>query len=271
MNPRPRLLEALKAEEICEQLAPATRAWLTELSVLPSVDSTNSWLIQQPEPAGRVVLAEHQSQGRGRRGRSWNGLPGENIALSLAFDRTESLGRISSLSLAAGLAAVDALGELGVEGVELKWPNDLLLAGAKLGGILIELHTLMDRPVVVVGLGLNLGGAASLQKLLQRPVADLVDYQNTISRNQLAARLINSLVDFERTHRAEGFAPMREAWQGLHRYQGQLVRLTAGNQVTAGRAVGVSVDGELILEIANRRQLFAAGEVSLNEPDSPLL
>jgi len=263
--------EPLQRDKILRHLAASTSTWLTDLTVLPWVDSTNNWLMQQPDPAGAVVLAEFQSQGRGRRGRTWNARMGEHIALSLAFERTEKASLISSLSLVSGLAAVTALDTLGVAGVELKWPNDLLLNGAKLGGILTELHQLGSRQVVVIGLGLNLLGAQRLQQQFDRPIADLSEFADRIRRNRLAAELINSLVAFEQAHRDRGFESMRDTWQSLHRYHGRSVRLDCGSQVVQGTVVGISRTGELVLQIANKREHFAAGEVSLRESDtSPL-
>ena len=134
--------QALDRDSILAQLSRASRGWLRELRVHAEIDSTNSHLIARAANEtidGVACIAERQTGGRGRRGRTWLTPPGSNIALSLGKSISIPISEVAPLSLVVGLAAVNALARVGVNDVKLKWPNDVLLNGAKVGGILIEL------------------------------------------------------------------------------------------------------------------------------------
>ena len=154
-----RPLEALDELAIRNELSPETKSRIAEIEIHAELDSTNSRLMRlaacDSVPLGTVCLAECQTQGRGRIGRVWHTPPGGNICLSLLW-RFNDFNAFSGLSLAIGVAIVRALRTAGVEGVGLKWPNDILWRERKLGGILVEVSgEAHDNHSVVIGIGLN--------------------------------------------------------------------------------------------------------------------
>ena len=165
-------------ERISAALSAAVRARIEALLVEWTAESTNTRLLDAlPPGAGTaaIVLAENQTGGRGRRGRGWIAPPGGGICLSLAWQYPDMPADLSALSLVVGLEAANALRAVGVEDVRLKWPNDLVTAHGKLGGILIEMRAEAGGPVhVVVGLGLNvvLGEEARAAVALTGNIAD---------------------------------------------------------------------------------------------------
>lgn len=262
-----RPVELLERERIIEWITGSSRAWLKHLDIFEEIDSTNTHLVdlaQSSDVDGRVCLAERQTAGRGRRGRTWHSPSGRNIALSLGRRFDVPADGLRSLSLVVGLAVADAVTSFSIPGVALKWPNDILLGTGKLGGILIELVETGDASTVVIGVGLNVGSADLIRDEIGQSVADVFDASPDVSRNALAARLIDSIVDYGREFERAGFEPMRDAWLSLHAYHDQEVKVLIGKQAIHGVARGVSTSGELEVETADRGlRRFNAGEVTL--------
>ncbi len=258
--------QPLVRESILVQLTHDSRRWIRDLQVYAEIDSTNSHLMARAASEsidGMVCLAERQTGGRGRRGRTWLTPPGQNIALSLGKSLRISVSQVAPLSLVVGLAAVSALKRVGVDNAMLKWPNDLLLNGAKVGGILIELPSIGNPLTVVVGIGINMGSGQEVSAHLGSPVGDLLAGRTSISRNTLAAELINSVFEMTNRFESHGFAPMRPSWEVLHAHQDRNVRVIGTNETIEGIARGVTDGGELILEMAAGIRHFTGGEVSL--------
>ncbi len=259
-------VESLDSNEIRAALSGAARAWLTELSIFDQVGSTNTYLVDLSgtrDINGRVCLAERQTAGRGRRGRTWLSPARQNIALSLGRRFHVPAETLHSLSLVVGVAVADAVSGFDVPDVQLKWPNDILLGHAKVGGILIELIDVGEKPTVVIGVGLNVGSGVRVQGQVDQPVADLLEANPRVSRNALAAALINSIVDYCREFERSGFGVIRDHWLGLHAYQDRDVEIVVGNRVVRGTVRGVTHTGELELESEGRLLRFNSGEVSL--------
>ncbi len=259
-------LERLDAEQIRSLLSARAANWLEDFAVYDAVGSTNTVLNElasQGSIHGTARLAELQLQGRGRRGRGWFSPFGNNLALSLGARLPFSVDQLGGFSLAVGLAVADALQSLGAHEVALKWPNDVLIDGRKISGILIELHGGQGATEVVVGIGINfrLPEAARLQ--IDQPVTDLEEQGYTLSRNETAAALLSSLVDFIDGFSAGGFEPMREAFDRLHHFQGETCALLLGEERLEGTVLGVTAGGELRLAIGGEEQVFSSGEVSL--------
>ncbi len=229
---------------------------------LETVGSTNDEILSLADYHGAVCVAGEQTRGRGRRGRHWDSNRDVGIYLSMGWnlDGINAAG----LSLVCGLAVRDALLENGVENVLLKWPNDVLLGGAKLAGILVELAG----PRCVIGVGLNVTLAASPAAPVDAgngaslPRTDLAAHGYHIDPDLLTATLIiqlsRNLVAFCR----EGFAPFAGRWNASHAFHGELVEIIAGDTVT-GRVTGVDVDGGLRVDTAGGPAVFHAGEVSM--------
>ena len=264
----PSSIERLDASRIRDGLSSRARHWLVELEVLPVAGSTNAMLMDvaaRQSPAGFVKLAELQVQGRGRRGRGWLSPFGSSLAMSMGMAVPQRPGDLGGFSLCVGLALVDQLQGLGFEGVELKWPNDVLLNGRKVAGILIELQARPDRTDIVVGIGVNLRLPEPAQALIDQPVAGLEEQNSACSRNLLAATLISGVVDYAEGFAQQGFLPMRDIFNSHHRFHAQHCRLLSGDSDVFGVVQGVTETGELILDTPKGICVFNAGEVSLRE------
>jgi BirA family biotin operon repressor/biotin-[acetyl-CoA-carboxylase] ligase len=170
---------------------------------------------------------------------------------------------LGGLSLCVGLAVADALQSVGVDGAALKWPNDVLVDGRKIAGILVEIHRAGAQTEVIMGIGINFRLAEAARQAIDQPVIDLDELGGGFSRNELAGRLISSLVDFSDGFAVSGFAPMRQAFDRLHWFHDRSCTLLIGEQRIVGRVRGVTDSGELALEIDGQVKTYNAGEVSL--------
>ena len=253
--------------------ANAQRA-LARTDVLLTVDSTNRFVadIDDELEAGRAQLcvAELQNAGRGRRGRSWMAPFGSGICMSVGWQFEEAPPTFSALSLAVGVAVVTALRSLGAADVGLKWPNDLIWKGRKLGGILIEMRGESAGPAhVVIGIGINVRMPTVIRLLLAEKqaavIADIHEIlrEKTPNRNVIVAQVMSELITMLQEFAVEGFAPFHEAWRKLDTLADAPVKVMNGAQVTLGIARGVDADGTLLVDVDGEQRKFASGEVSL--------
>lgn len=239
------------------------------LTLLTQIDSTNSYLMRHEKPAMQVCLAESQSAGRGRRGRIWVSPFAQNIYCSIGWGFEGGVAVLEGLSLAVGLVIVRALQRHGVTGLQLKWPNDVLYQDQKLAGVLIEMT---GDPAgyceVVIGVGINVAMGDDQARAIEQPWIDLrsiLEQQGLprISRNLLAATVIDELVLLLNGYGQTGFAGYCAEWQSFNAHAGQMVELRNGNLICSGLCVGVSEVGALILETSQGREVFHGGEISL--------
>ncbi len=241
-----------------------------EMEVVASTGSTNADLrarlheLHQPY----LLAAENQTAGRGRAGRSWLAAAGDSLCFSLAWRFTGPIARLSGLSLAVGVALAEVLRARGSD-VKLKWPNDLLLNEAKLGGILIETMSSRSDTAVpagavwaVIGVGINVHANAERDAGIGHAVAAL--NQQASDRNALLAMMADGLAAALTQFDAEGLAPFIQRWQEWHAHAGQAVQiLDAGTVQHQGVAIGIDDDGCLLLDTAQGQLRIAAGDVSL--------
>ena len=262
-------IELLEQDVIMAALPGPVREQIGGLVLHHQVDSTNSWLLERAAGktlSGSVCLAEQQTAGRGRRGRSWISPFGSNIYLSVLWHYSLAPAQLSGLSLAAGLAVVRALEKLGVRGIGLKWPNDVLADGCKLAGLLLEVLGEAGGPSqVVVGVGVNVRMSTRQGAEIDQPWTDLASMPDArdYSRNRLAALLIEHLVVMLDAFETQGLAPLLEEWGRYDLLQGRRVVLTRGDQRIEGTHRGVDAQGALLLAQGDRVQVHHAGEVSL--------
>jgi BirA family biotin operon repressor/biotin-[acetyl-CoA-carboxylase] ligase len=262
-------VELLDSARIQAGLTAAARALLRDLLLLESVDSTNAEALRRIAAgagAGLVCAAEIQTAGRGRRGRQWVSPYARNIYLSLVWEYHDGAAALEGLSLAVGVAVVRALAQLGVTGLQLKWPNDLLFDGAKLGGILLEMAgDATGRCQVVLGVGLNVAMPAAAAGAIDQAWTDLAAVAGAAlpGRNALVASLLNELLPLAADFASTGFGPWREQWQALDAYAGKQVILHSGDQRLAGTARGVDERGALQLETSLGIRIIHGGEISL--------
>ena len=260
----------LDADRILHSLADLTRAHLEDLEVFAETESTNSYLLGQPGPAPgsfRVAMAEHQSAGRGRLNRSWHSTPSSGICLSVSYTFASRPQDFSSLTLAIGANVADVLDRLGIRGIGLKWPNDIVIDDGKVGGILTEVLPAPSEGVtVVVGIGLNVDFrcADDIDKISSNTgrVTDLASCCDELpGRSVISARLIDCVFDAMLQFSADGFAPFINTWQRFDWLRGQHIRIELTDELVPGVAQGIDVDGTLILETETGRRRIVSGSV----------
>jgi len=266
-------LELLDSELILQHLPTERRATLHRLEVLGSVGSTNTLALQDAPVPGRgsAWLAEHQSDGRGRRGRTWVSPYGRNIYFSLAWRFDMPLAELSGLSVATGAVLSEVLQAHGLRGHGLKWPNDLLWQGRKLAGILLEANGEAEGPATaVIGIGINLDlDDRYAGQHIDQPYASLRDAGVKAERNRLAADLLDASMSMCVEFSREGLAPFLETWKRYDAFRDRPVRLTGPNSELHGQYLGLANDGGLCLMVGDKAQTFYAGELSLRAGESP--
>jgi BirA family biotin operon repressor/biotin-[acetyl-CoA-carboxylase] ligase len=235
------------------------------VEVVPETGSTNADLLARAPtlPAPLLLIAEHQTAGRGRAGRSWLSAPGNSLTFSLAWRFEGGLQRLTGLPLAVGVALAETLGRLG-QPVQLKWPNDVLKDGDKLAGILVETVAGPDGATwAVIGIGLNLVMPDEMEERIGRAVA-AVPWLARMERDVLMAAVLDGLSDALAQFAENGFAAFAARWNTLHAWQGEtVVLLDRGEVLHEGRAAGVDDAGRLLLDTARGRTTIVAGDVSL--------
>jgi BirA family biotin operon repressor/biotin-[acetyl-CoA-carboxylase] ligase len=230
-----------------------------EVRVVERCSSTNDVLLKTISEKPVLLVAEEQTAGRGRRGRRWHSAPGAGVTFSLGRRVRRPVRELAALSLVAGVAAVRALRALGVRAAGLKWPNDLVVDGAKLGGILVE--TRSQAAHAVIGIGINCRHTPGLDRRLQRQIAFLDEFA-CVSRNRViqetALALLKALEAFE----AGGLDAVRADWEAMDAHAGQRLRVRLANgRVLTGMANGLAEDGSLRLMTRTGVRAIASGRV----------
>lgn len=243
------------------------------LELFDTLPSTNAHLMARIVAGGGagVCVAEHQSAGRGRRGRVWHSPFGRNLYVSVAQAYEAGPAALAGLSLAIGTALVQALTGLGVAGVGLKWPNDLLCGGAKLGGILIELQGDTQGPCwAVAGIGLNVNMDASDGASIDQPWTSLARLAGRgWDRTALAAQVITTVGQVMSGFPTSGLAPWLAAYAGFDLLADRPVQVDwAGERIT-GVARGIDASGALLLDCNGERRALWGGEVTVRAGHGP--
>jgi BirA family biotin operon repressor/biotin-[acetyl-CoA-carboxylase] ligase len=263
-------MSSIDAAAIRSALNPASTATLAQLDVFAEIDSTNAWLMAQPAPdAGthRIAIADHQTAGRGRGGKRWLSAPGSSLCLSIAHTFRDRPANLSALTLAVGVAAVRALRGTGVDDVMLKWPNDIVARDGKLGGMLAESHHRSEPgAAVVIGIGVNL-------ELPPQVLADVdagwaqspVDLNSvlgrSVSRESLAAAMIDHIVEALPAFEAQGFAAFAEIWRSHDWLLGRAIAVEQSAGTLRGTACGIDSDGALLVRDAASTMRVISGSI----------
>ena len=239
-----------------------------EITVLWDVDSTNRYLLERVASGcapGSTCLAEMQTAGRGRRGRQWVSPLGGNIYLSQLWQFGSGPAALSGLSLAAAIAIVRVVRELGVSQAGVKWPNDILVDGKKLAGILLEIQGESNGPTsVIVGVGLNVRLPDMIAQTIGQPYTSLEKLtQKPVQRNKLAARLIEELLQIYHIFNKYGFSAFVDEWRSLDVFRDKPINLKLPTGVLNGTCRGVDIAGAIRLEHNGQVTSFPSGEVSL--------
>lgn len=261
-------LSLLSSDAIQPFIDAAVSSQLNKLEILQSIASTNSHALQQAAAGtakGYVCVAERQTAGRGRRGRAWISPFASNIYLSLVWGFDGGAAALEGLSLAVGVALVNTLEKLGVTGLALKWPNDLLHEGKKLAGVLLEMTgDASGYCQVVIGIGLNVQMAAHHASEIDQAWSSVGNILGShVNRNQLIGMLLSELVPALQAFEKHGFVAFKARWCELDAYKDQAVRLELGEQKIFGMAKGVTSTGALQIETGQGLQTFNGGEISL--------
>ena len=236
------------------------------LEIRGCVGSTNSLLLQRARQESidmHAILAEAQISGRGRRGRNWISPVGQSISLSLGLRLHMPAKRAVAASLVVGIAVSNVLARNGVPNVELKWPNDILVNGCKIAGILIEMVGVGPSVELVVGVGINIRSASFLRQRIDQAVSDVSEHVKSVSRNAIAAHTIISALKCLREFEEKGFGHFEENWKERDVFAGKAVCVTTPKRTLNGIARGIDSDGALILESEGASHRIIGGEVSL--------
>ncbi len=260
-------LEALHQQHILSGISAAARVGLRSLTVLGEVDSTNRFLLEE-EGLGEVgvhaCVAETQSAGRGRRGRAWVSPGGANLYLSVLRTFAVVPELLQGLSLAMGVAVARAMQSLDVQGIALKWPNDILLGGVKLGGILLQTSARSRGPWrVVTGIGINVDMPADAGANIDQPWTDLAAHGAHPGRNRLASRVLSEVILAQEQFVEAGFEAFRHDWELLDALRDREVELHDVSSSRCGTARGVDAGGALLLEVQGRCEHVVSGDISL--------
>ncbi len=261
--------EPLNAEVIRQHVGASLRRRIEQLEVQREVDSTSEFLKRLSSPTLRqginVCLAEWQSAGRGRRGRRWISPYGANLYLSVACMLEESVLQSGGLSLAIAVAVHRTLRELGIEGLGLKWPNDIYFNSRKLAGILLDLSGESGGNYrVIIGVGINLRMPESAGGEIDQPWTDLRHNQLQQQRNRLAGKLLEHLAQVIDIFSRQGLGAFTEEWRRYDITADMPVDLQTGQQESiSGVARGVDPHGALLIEQDGRIKAFHAGEISV--------
>lgn len=268
-------MNMLDADSIREPITAARRAQLDILEVFSEIESTNSYLQDQPSPPPgrfRVALADYQTAGRGRLDKTWQSPPSSGLCLSMAYTYRRVPDKLPSLTLALGIGVAEALERLGIGGIGLKWPNDIVARGGKLGGILTEVTNGASSSVTVIaGIGLNVDLPDSMQALDRPSWTDkIVDLKkctgNPPSREKLSVAVIESLFDCLVRFESHGFAPFQDSWQKYDWLKGKQIIVETSDERCAGIADGVDNDGALNIRTGGDRRRVISGTITL--PDA---
>ena len=262
-------LEMLDEKKILSQLNDVSRDLLVRLEVQQVIDSTNTYLMQKAvngSPGGFACLAEYQLSGRGRRGRQWVSPYGSNIYLSLLWRFQEGASRLGGLSLAVAVAVMRALTECGLGVGGLKWPNDILVNGKKLAGVLVEVAGESNGPCyAVIGIGINFDMPQNANSRIDQPWTDLRLCGITEERNVVAGKVLHHLLLAIPQYLRGGLDAFREEWRKWDLITGKSVVIMQGEEKRYGVARGIDDRGLLLVEDEQGMHKFSSGEVSLRE------
>jgi BirA family biotin operon repressor/biotin-[acetyl-CoA-carboxylase] ligase len=248
-------IQMLDEPSIRAELSPAILRRIGGLDVYWELDSTSSELQRRGinTPDCSIVMAETQTAGRGRRGRSWLSPPGLNLYVSCLKRFDAGFASLSGLSLATGVIVLRALHVLGMAGPRLKWPNDVLADGGKLAGILVELSGEYQGPcAAIIGIGLNLRLTPALREQAGQPISDLASLADGMppDRNRMAAALIASLIEGLDQFDREGFTAFVDEYSEHDALRGVALRVSGASGELDGIGAGIDARGALQLQTA---------------------
>ena len=235
------------------------------VSLYDVVDSTNvamGRIARDTRIANQLFVAEYQSAGRGRRGKSWVGDYGRNVAMTIGVNFNRPINALGGLSCVVGLALIQALEQFGVA-AQLKWPNDVWVDDQKLAGVLVELVQAHDCVDAIVGIGMNVNLSNERVSQIDQKVTSLRSLGFEMSRDDLVVAVYTSVARNLEAFREHGFSRFVAAFNAVHRLHDHLAVLRIGESERSGIVRGVEPGGGLIFEESSGTSIITAGEVSI--------
>lgn len=259
-------IELLSCNQINQFLSPSNKEKSSLIHVENLVTSTNDIIKAELQSAesGYCCLAEAQSAGRGRRGKTWVSPYASSLYFSMLWRFSSGYQAMAGLSLMVGVIVNDTLNELGLAQCQLKWPNDIYMNKQKLAGILIEVEGQVGASAsAIIGIGVNIRLPSNIQGIDQA-FTDLHSIsEQEISRNKFAAILIQNLWQALPLFEQEGMKPFIPRWLQADLYHNKEIKLLSGENVTVGLSRGIDETGALLLEIDGEVKAFHGGEISV--------
>jgi len=251
-----------------ERGAPGTIGWrIHYFDEVGSTQKVAAEMVEAGAAPGTVVIAERQTAGRGRLGRSWHSPAGLNLYATIVLQPKMPIAEVPRLSLVAGIAAAETLETVAPGLVALKWPNDVWLKGRKAGGIIAEAiaDAAQNLACVLLGIGLNLNLAPGdiPEELRDKATSVRIATGRRCDRIAIAATLFNRLDSRYMEAEAHGFAVMRADYEKYFALAGKTVTVSDGTTRVSGCVTGVDAEGALMLETDSGPRRILAGEVSV--------
>ena len=266
LNPGMELLDEAAIRTELQHLVSELQMSTLDLEIHRVTQSTNDVVMQrlvESQSTAILCAAEMQTAGKGRRGRRWISPFGRNVYLTYGRFIGRQLSELGGLSLVVGMVVVDVLRAMGLERVGLKWPNDILLGGGKLGGILLELRASDTGGIgLVAGVGLNLALNLEESLSIDQPwsaISSQLEMPRNILLGALGGRIVNAIQTFEDV----GFDSFAEKWSEYNLYTGQQVNVIRGSETISGIDSGVDQQGNLLLRTGTGLEVYNSGEVSV--------
>lgn len=228
--------------------------------------STNEFLLKHIEElkSGDICVSEYQSAGRGRRGRTWMSPYGCHLYTSMFWSFPQGMSQAMGLSLVVGCSLVAVLETCGVNGLGVKWPNDIYLNHKKLAGVLVEMSGQTDSEChVVIGIGINMAMPSAQGDAIDQPWSDLSELKSQPNKTDLVIALQKQLQKDLRLFEAQGLTAFMARWQAADLFLNQAVTLSMANNNVVGICKGIDEKGSILLETNQGIEAYVGGEISL--------
>ncbi|MEC4729079.1 bifunctional biotin--[acetyl-CoA-carboxylase] ligase/biotin operon repressor BirA [Shewanella sp. D64] len=230
------------------------------------IQSTNAFLLKHCEElsSGDICIAEYQSAGRGRRGRTWVSPYGCHLYCSMYWNLPQGMAQATGLSLVVACSLVKVLNGFNIEELGVKWPNDIYLDNKKLAGVLVEMNGQAGTECnLVIGIGINMSMSKTQGDKIDQPWSDLSQSQSLPTKTELAIslqhQLYNDLILFEK----EGLSAFLTRWKQVDIFDGEVVKLLMGDKCINGICKGIDETGSILLKTDKGIESFVGGEISL--------
>jgi len=260
--------EFLSKEEISRMMTLQSKKSCKDIGVVFKTNSTNLYLLNQLDSEaihGSVVFAEYQSEGRGRRNKRWISPIGSGICFSVGWRFEVMPISLGLLSLYMGIAVARSLNSLKIKEVGLKWPNDIITTGHKIGGILLDIRGESTGPLdVIVGVGINYELPKYRLISVDQPIIDVCSVsKKRFSRNMIAASLLSNVLEILHDLQTGANLNLLNEWRQFDYYIGKEATLILPNEKITGILKGVDEQGSLLMLVDGKLLSYRSGEVSL--------